>query len=369
MGHDSSRRDFLRFLSLGTAAVAGGLHRPDPARAWAGAPDRQLGVALLGLGRYSTGELGPALRETRACRLAGVVTGSPEKAAQWARDYGLPPQGLYNYENFDRIAENRDIDIVYVVTPPALHREFTLRAAKAGKHVITEKPMATSVADCDAMIAACRQAKVALSMGYRLHFDPYHQELMRLARGKDFGRFTRMTGDRGFVMKARAWRVDKKLAGGGPMMDLGIYIIQGACMAAGAAPVAVTASEEPKTRPELFDEVEERMRFTLEFPKGAVCEAVTSFNHQADRFRAEAPRGFFELTEHAFTYRGLKGATSRGPLAYPPLNQQAAQMDDFARCVRSGRKTRVPGEMGRRDIQIIAAIYEAARTGKRTLVG
>jgi glucose-fructose oxidoreductase len=364
MSDHGSRREFLRLLSLGTAAV--GLRAR--ARSWAGSGERKLGVALLGLGRYSTNQLGPALRETQACRLAGVVTGSPEKAAKWAQEYGLPAEGLYSYESFDRIAANRDIDIVYVVTPPALHPEFTVRASRAGKHVICEKPMATSVADCDAMIAACRKAKVALSIGYRLHFDPYHQELMRLGRGKDFGRFTRMTGDRGFVMKARAWRVDQKLAGGGPMMDLGIYIVQGACMAAGAAPVAVTAHEEPKTNPELFAEVEERIRFTLEFPHGATCEAVTSFSHVSDRFRAEAPRGWFELQEHAFTYRGIKAATSRGPLEYPPINQQAAHMDDFADCIRRGRKTRVPGEMGRRDIRIITAVYEAARTGKRVKV-
>ena len=357
MAHPASRREFLRLLSLGAGGVGLGA-----------APERKLGVALLGLGRYSTNQLGPALRETRRCRLAGVVTGSPEKAARWAQEYGLPKGALYSYETFDRIVENRDIDVVYVVTPPALHPEFTLRAAKAGKHVLCEKPMANSVAECDAMIEACRKAGVALSIGYRLHFDPYHQELMRLARGKDFGRFTRMTGDRGFVMKERAWRVDKKLAGGGPMMDLGIYIVQGACMAAGAAPVAVTAREEPRTRPELFDQVEEGIRFTLEFPRGATCEGFTSFNHVSDRFRAEAPRGFFELPEKAFTYRGLKCLTSRGPLEYPPLNQQAAHLDDFAECIQRGRKTRVPGEMGRRDIRIITAVYEAARTGKRVRI-
>jgi glucose-fructose oxidoreductase len=355
-----SRRDFLRLASLGSAALASGAWRPTFA-----APERKLGVALLGLGRYSSGQLGPALRETRLCRLAGVVTGSPEKGAQWAKDFSLPATSVYSYENFDRIAENKDIDIVYVVTPPALHPEFTLRAAKAGKHVISEKPMATSVADCDAMIEACRKAKVMLSIGYRLHFDPYHKEMVRLARDKDFGPLDKMTGDRGFVMKAKAWRVDKKLAGGGPMMDLGIYIVQGACMVAGAAPLAVTATEEPKTNLEIFDQVEERIRWTMEFPGGASCAAVTSFNHSSDRFKAEGKNGFFEFTEKAFTYRGLKAVTSRGPLEFPPMNQQAAQMDDFADCVLTGRPTPVPGEMGKRDMQIITAVYEAARTGKR----
>ena len=357
----------MRLASLGSVALAGGMGlRPLSAADQTPAPGaRKLGVALLGLGRYSAGQLGPALRETRLCRLAGVITGNPGKADQWARDFGLPKDCLYNYENMDRIADNRAIDIVYVVTPPGIHRDFAVRAARAGKHVISEKPMATTVADCDAMIAACAEAKVKLSIGYRLHFDPYHRELMRLARDRDFGEFRKMTGDRGFVMKARSWRIDKALAGGGPMMDLGIYVIHGACMAAdGATPVTVSAREEPKIDPALFNEVEETMRWRMEFANGAACDAVSSYSHNADWFRAEGDRGWFDLREHAFTYRGIGCVTSRGALHYdPPINQQAAQMDDFADCILTGRATPVPGELGRRDIRILAAIYEAARTG------
>src|SRR5208283_4617128 len=165
------------------------------------------------------------------------------------------------------------------VTPPALHREFVVRAAKAGKHVISEKPLATSVEDCEAMIAACRDAKVRFSVGYRLFFDPHVAELRRLARDGDFGPLMNMTGKFAFVFGERAWRVDKRLAGGGPMMDLGIYVIQAACMAQnGATPVAVTAHELPKKRPELFNEVEETMRFGLEFANGARLDGTASFN-------------------------------------------------------------------------------------------
>src|SRR5512142_2583683 len=168
-----------------------------------------------------------------------------------------------------RLADNPDIDIVYVVTPNGLHAQHTIRAAKAGKHVISEKPMANTVAECDAMIAACRDAKVKLSIGYRLHFDPYHQELMRLARDKDFGAFTKMNGAFAFVMSTPQWRAEKKLAGGGPLMDLGIYVLHAACMAAnGATPVAVTAHEEPKQRPDFFRDVEETIRWRMEFADG-----------------------------------------------------------------------------------------------------
>jgi glucose-fructose oxidoreductase len=360
---DSSRREFLRRLSLTAAALAA--ERLRAQNTSENKADRRLGVALLGLGRYSTNELGPALRQTKKCYLAGIVTGHPEKGEKWAADYKLDKKNIYNYDNLERIADNREIDIVYVVTPPALHPDFAIRVAKAGKHVISEKPMATSVADCDRMIAACKAAKVKLAIGYRLHYDLYHKELMRLAREQDFGPFTKMTGDRGFVFGERAWRIDKKLAGGGPMMDLGIYIVHGACMAAnGAAPVSVTAHEESKTKPELFNDVEETIRWTMDFPSGAKLEAVTSFNHSADQFRAEGSKGWIDFKQHAFTYRGIVCETSRGPLNYPAINQQAAHMDDFADCILTGRDTPVPGELGRRDIQIIAAIYEAARTGK-----
>lgn len=359
-----SRREFLR--GLGAAGLGIGLGRH--ARQVSGAA-RKLGVALLGLGRYSTNQLGPALRQTQLCYLSGVVTGHPEKGEKWIADYGLSRKNVYSYDNFDEIATNKDIDVVYVVTPPALHPEFAIRAAKAGKHVISEKPMATSVADCDRMIAACKAAKVKLAIGYRLYYDLYHKEMMRLAREQDFGPFMKMTGDRGFVFGQRAWRIDKKLGGGGPMMDLGIYIVHGACMAAnGAAPVFVTAYEEPKQKPELFNEVEETIRWTMGFANGAKCDAVTSFNHSADTFRIEGAKGWLHFKEHAFTYRGIICETSRGPLNYTAINQQAAQMDDFADCVLTGRKTPVPGELGRRDMQIITAVYEAARTGKRVQV-
>jgi glucose-fructose oxidoreductase len=367
---DFSRRDFLRRLSLTTAALATAPNLQGLAEALAQNKGRKLGVALLGLGRYSLNQLGPALRETKLCYLAGVVTGHPEKGEKWAADYNLDKKNIYTYDNLERIADNKEIDIVYVVTPPALHPDFVVRAAKAGKHVISEKPMATSVADCDRMIAACKAAKVKLAVGYRLHYDLYHREMMRLAREQDFGPFRKMTGDRGFVFGQRAWRIEKKLAGGGPMMDLGIYIVQGACMAAnGATPIAVTAQEEPKTKPELFNEVEETIRWTMDFPNGAKCEAVTSFNHSSDQFRIEGSKGWLEFKEHAFTYRSIVCDTSRGPLNYPAINQQAAQMDDFADCILRKHQTPVPGELGRRDIQIITAIYEAARTGKRVTVG
>ena len=334
---------------------------------------RKLGVALVGLGGYSSGQLGPALRKTEHCRLAGVVTGDRKKGLQWASRYDFPEQNVYSYDTMQQMADNPDIDIVYVVTPNSLHAEHTIAAAKAGKHVICEKPMAISVAECDAMIAACRKAGVKLSIGYRLHFDPYHRELMRLAKDPGFGPFTSAKGAFAFTMGQKVWRAEKKLAGGGPLMDLGVYVIQNACMLAGGlttpggpyvAPKTVTAKEGEKKRPEFFADVEESIRWTLEFEGGLKTEGYTSYNDQVNEFKAEAAHGWFEA-QNAFAYNGIRARTSATRLAYnPPVNQQALQMDDFALSVREGRESRVSGEMGRRDLAIIEAIYEAARTGR-----
>ena len=361
-----SRRDFLQGLSL--TAVGFALGPKKIAELLAQNNGRKLGIAMLGLGGYAANQLAPALLETKLCKLTAVVTGHPEKGETWAKNYSLKKENIYSYETFDRIADNKDVDIVYVVTPPALHPEFTLRAAKAGKHVISEKPMATSVADCERMIEACKKARVQLGIGYRMHYDLFRKELMRIVAAQEFGPFMKMSGTFSFVMGEHQWRIEKKLAGGGAMMDLGIYIVQAAMQATNATPVSVTAHEEPKQRPDFFNETEETIKFNLNFPNGATLDATTSFNGNGNSFKAEGSKGWFEMTKGAFSYNGGVGQTSRGPLKFEWINQQAAQMDDFADCVLTGRKTPVPGEMGRTHMAIITAVYEAARTGKTVKV-
>jgi glucose-fructose oxidoreductase len=332
---------------------------------------RKLGIAIAGLGGYATGQLKPALKLTQNVELRAVITGSPEKGQQWAREFGFREDYVYHYSKMSRLAENKDIDIVYVVTPNALHPEHTIAAAWAGKHVISEKPMANTVAECNAMLAACRANKVKLSIGYRLQFEPHFNELKRLAREKEFGAFTKMSGGLSFTMRTMQWRAQKALAGGGPLMDLGIYAVQAACMAAGgAAPVAITARELPKQRPEFFRDVEETIEWTMEFAGGAKGEFSTSYNQGLDRFRAEGDKGWIEFAP-AFQYGGLKVATSRGPFTpVVPPSQQAAQIDDFARCIREDRESPVSGALGRRDMVIIEAIYKsAAQGGKRIEIG
>ena len=340
-----SRRAFGAGLGA-TALVAATTGRGQAAQ-----PARKLGVALVGLGGYSTGELGPALRETRSCYLAGVVTGSPDKGQRWAREFRFPERNIFSYATMAQLANAPDIDIVYVVTPNALHARYAIAAARAGKHVICEKPFTTSVADAEAVIAACRDAKVKLSIGYRLHFDPYYGELIKLVRDKEFGDFTSASGENGHDTKGtEGWRLIKRM-GGGPLMDLGIYVIQAACMAAGeVAPVSVTAKQGPSTRPGLFSGVEESMSWTMNFANGLVCNGMASYVNPRSRndFRAQGPKGWIKIN-NAYAFRDLECVTSRGRVAYsqhPPIRQQTTQMDDFARCILEDRPSRVPGEMG-----------------------
>ena len=357
-----SRRHFL-----GTLSMAGAL-AVTPHRLFAKAESgRKLGIALVGLGRYSTGQLGPALKLTNACRLAGVVTGSPEKGIQWAEEYGFPETHIYNYDTMARMKDNPDIDIVYVVTPNSLHAEHAIAAAQAGKHVICEKPMATTVEDCDAIIAACKDAGVRLGMGYRLHYEPCHMELKRLAKTREFGPFAKMDGGFSFILSRQEWRIEKDLSGGGPLMDLGVYVIQNHFMAADdMMPVAISARELPKEKPDFFNEVEETIEWTMEFADGTQATGHTSYNQRRNDFRAEAEHGWYQI-DSAFGYEGQKAKSHLGPFAFDaPASKQALQMDAFARHVRDGAPNLVPGEMGRRDMVVIEAIYaSAAADGKR----
>src|SRR5215217_4120012 len=152
----NSRRDVLKALALGGAAT---LFSPHALLAGTSQQKTRLGVALVGLGYYSTDLLAPALQQTKNCHLAGIVTGSPDKAEAWKKKYNIPDKNIYNYQNFDSIANNPDIDVVYVVLPPSMHHEYVIKAANAGKEVWCEKPMAISAKECQEMVDACKKNK------------------------------------------------------------------------------------------------------------------------------------------------------------------------------------------------------------------
>lgn len=326
-----------------------------------------LGVALVGLGGYSTYQLGPALKETKYCHLAGMVTGSPHKLRKWYDGYNLLKGSDYNYENFDAIADNEAIDIVYVVLPNSMHAEYCIRAAKAGKHVICEKPMGLNVAECDAIIDACEKAGVKLGMGYRLHSEPYTQEVKRLVREKTFGEVRFVSADAGYYSGSSPdqWRLDSKLSGGGALVNMGVYAIQSAIYGTGQNPISV-AAQEFSTRPEYFKDTDETITAQFEFPNGAVGNITTSHNMNINRLYASCERGWYEL-EPANNYGPLKGRTSQGEISFPHKSQQALQMDDFAKHISKGTPNLAPGEMDKRDMIIVEAIYRSIKEGGKKI--
>lgn len=326
--------------------------------------DGKLGIALVGLGNYATNQLATALQQTEHCYLAGIVTGTPSKIPVWKEKYGIPDKNIYNYDNYDSIKNNPDIDIIYVVLPNNMHAEYTIRGFEAGKHVICEKPMAIQVEECDRMIAAAKKAGKHLSIGYRLHYEPFNLEMVRCGTQKIFGAIQKMSGGFGFRANPSQWRLTKKYAGGGPLMDLGIYVIQGFCYTTGMEPIAVTAQEGVKTDMERFKEVEQSLTWQMEFPGGIIAEGRTSYNDGMNFLKAEAEKGVFELTS-AYNYTGQRGTTPAGAMDLPHINQQAKQMDGIAQSIKSGQQSIVPGEMGRRDVKYLQAIYEAMRTDKK----
>jgi len=362
------RRTFVKKSAAGLAGALSALHLGLPVlSACTAPPERKLGVALVGLGSYSTHQLAPALQQTRHCYLAAIVTGTPAKAESWSKKYGIPPSHIYDYETFDRIADNPDVDIVYVVLPNALHAEYTIRAARAGKHVICEKPMATTVEDCKRMIEAVKQAGKLLQIGYRLHYEPHNREVMRLGQERVLGSVNVIESSNAFYgVGMQNWRLDRELAGGGPLMDMGIYCVQGARYTLGLDPLAVTARAF-KTHPDQFREVEETLLWTMEFPGGISANCMTSYAARSSKLFVYAEKGNFSLNP-AYGYGPLAGEVNGRPMNLPHINQQAAQMDAFALDILEGRPCRVPGEEGLKDLQVIQAIYRAMETGRRVEV-
>lgn len=366
-----SRQEFLSHLSLGVGSLMAlpgfsVFKRIKNFLAQSGrgelAREDKLGIALVGLGNYATNQLAPALQETKLCKLSGIVTGTPRKEDEWARKYDIPEDNIYNYQTFDQIADNDEIDIIYIVLPNGMHAEYTIRAAEAGKHVICEKPMATSVEDCQRMIDACNSAGKKLSIGYRLHFEPHNKEIMRIGRNEVLGPVQKMDGSHSFPLQdLNSWRVDKEMSGGGPLMDVGIYVVQAGIYTLGELPISVTARDETQNQ-ENFPEVEGTIRWEMNFPDETILYGESSYEFRGNHFRGETTDGRFEISP-AFGYGGIRGETSKGSLDFPEVNQQALQMDDFARCILEDEPTIVPGEMGKRDVRILYAIYEAAETG------
>ncbi|ATC32261.1 gfo/Idh/MocA family oxidoreductase [Caulobacter vibrioides] len=353
-------------LGAGLATGMAGL----PSGASAAEPGRKLGYAILGLGYYATRIIMPRFAECEHSRLAALVSGAPEKLKTYGEQYGIPETHRYSYETFDRIIDNPDVDIVYVITPNSLHRPFTERAAKAGKHVMCEKPMANTAADCEAMIAACKKAGRKLMIGYRSRFQAHNIEAIKLVRDGALGPVRTVVTDHGFTIgDPKQWRLNGALAGGGSLMDIGIYSLNAARYLTGEEPVAVNAMESTDRADPRFREVEDIINFQLLFPSGATANCVSAYSANCNRYRVSGPKGWVEI-DPATSYQGqamraqLGGPPASREPAPQPKNQFSAQLDHLSECILTGREPIVGGDEGLKDLRVIEAIYRAAREGR-----
>lgn len=339
--------------------------------------EKKLGFAVVGIGSLSTGQVIPGLRDaTKYCRCVAFVTGHRDKNLPVAQRLGIAPEHVYTYDNFDTIKDNPAIDVVYIVLPNSMHAEYTIRAAKAGKHVLCEKPMATSVEDCQKMIDACKAAQRKLMVAYRMQYEPLTLKLIELARSRDkIGKIAHIdavcSSNRSTNRYESVWRLQKPLAGGGALMDMGIYALQSARYLAGEEPVEVNTTHfDPPdggtTGP--FQTVEKNIVFDLKFPSGAIATITSSYAAGGNRTQLTAEKGGLDLNP-LMNYTGNRAyytptGGQRSEITYTPANHFVCEMDDFAQCVLHDKPSKTPGEEGLRDMKIIYAAYDSAKSGK-----
>lgn len=365
-----TRRDFLQKMAVATAAlpflpIIGSANKMDLFAYRVQQP--VLRVAIMGLGGYGT-RVAEAMQSCKRAKLVGVISGTPGKIKAWQSKYQIADKNCYNYDTYDSIKNNPDIDAVYVITPNALHHDAVLRVAAAGKHVICEKPMALNAKQGQQMVNACKKAGVRLLVGYRMHFEPNTLKIVGMRNAGDFGKIMFFQGLSGFrIGDPTQWRLNKSLAGGGAMMDIGIYAINGARYMTGEEPIWVTA-QETKTDPVKFKEgVDETIQFQFGFPGGAVASCLSSYNmNNLDRFFLNGQNGFAEL-QPATGYGPIKGRTHKGDLAPSLVTHQTIQMDEMAGIILEDKKPVIPvdGEEAVKDLKLIDAIYEVCKTGKK----
>jgi len=366
----TSRRDFLEkiavsaiglpFLSFANSACT------ENASVVADGP--VLRVAIMGLGSYGT-RVAEAMQSCTRAKLTGVISGTPSKIKKWQSKYNIPEKNCYNYENFDNIKNNPDIDAVYVITPNGLHKDQAIRVANAGKHVICEKPMAVNAKDGQEMVDACKAANVKLLIGYRIHFEPKTLEIVRMRMDGEFGKVKFFQGLSGFTIgDPNQWRLNKALSGGGSLMDIGIYAINGSRYMIGEEPIWVTAQETKIDTAKFKEGVDQTIQFQLGFPSGAVASCLSTYDmNNLDRFFVTGEKGY-GLLNPSTGYGPIEGETHKGKLNHPHKTHQTVQMDEMAAIIFEGKKPVLPvdGEEGVRDMKVIDAIYEAIRTGKST---
>lgn len=336
-------------------------------------PDKRVGFAVVGLGRLSLGEALPAFAHSLKAKVVALVSGTPEKMRTVASQYGIEDAACYSYEDFDAIAENPAIKAVYIVLPNGMHREFTERAARAGKHVLCEKPMSVSSSEAKKMIDACAAADVKLMIAYRIRYEAYNMRLAEMVRDGRFGRLVGITAVNVQTVAEdgeKQWRHKRAMAGGGSLPDIGLYCLNTARFLTGEEPVEVTASIYSPPNDPRFAEVEETVSFTLRFPSGTIANCLTSYGARDDKHQRLNFASAVADMPNAYLYKGQQlvvtqrdgDATSEARLTLDAGDQFAAEIDHMATCIIEGKTPRTPGEEGLRDHVLMEAIYRAAAT-------
>ena len=327
--------------------------------------DRKIGIAVLGLGGYAQGQMLPAFARAKRVMIAGLISGTPAKLADLGEKYDVPAKSRYGYKEMDRIADDASIDAVYVVTPPGTHPEFTLRAARAGKHVLCEKPMAATSAQGREMIEACRKAGKLLMIGYRSLFEPHNLRAIKACKSGELGKLRSVISEHGFSAPRGAWRTDQALAGGGALWDIGIYGVSAARYLTGEDPTEVTAFTDKLADDERFREVDDVTHMVLRMPGGSLASVSTGYSWSGmNNYRVVGTRGSL-VAEPATSYGG-NWLTIRGKTAEVPEGDQfSAMLDHFGEAILAGAKTtRAPGEMGLVDLLILEGALRSAKEGR-----
>jgi predicted dehydrogenase len=365
-----SRRDFTKLSAAGLAAdLAAGLAPHLHAETLADAGDRQIGYAIIGLGRISDHFMA-GIQGTTNSKVTALVSGHPEKAAKYAAKYGVPQSSIYNYENMDAMRENKSVDAVYIGLPNSMHAEYTIRSAKAGKHVLCEKPMAITVPECSAMIEACKTANVKLMIAYRCHYEPTNLRAVKLIRDGAIGKIQVIQAAFGFSSGKTEWRLTKALGGHGPMFDVGIYCLNATRYLTGEEPTDFSAVAYSDPNDPRFREVEGSVSWISKFPSGAIANCTTTYAAPMDGyFRVHGTDGWIEVNP-AFVYDGLhlKGQSFAGGkyAAYDEPNPEKdpahfqREADHFSDCILHNKTPQSPGEEGLRDMTYIREIYRSA---------
>lgn len=386
------RRDFLRYAASLAALSAPALpalaneqdritfppidaktEKPEktepPADPW----DQRIGIAVVGLGRISVNEMLPAFAQSKHAKPVALVSGDRAKALKIAHQYNIPESHVLDYKDYDKLAQMADVQGVYIGLPNSMHMEYTVRAARAGKHVLCEKPMAPSVADCQTMIDACKKANRKLMIAYRSQYETLDRALVEMVRDKKLGELQEFISVNSQNMgDPNHWRLKRALAGGGPLPDVGLYCINAARFISGEEPVEVMGSVVMKPNDPRFKEVEESCQFTLRFPSGFVATCSSSYAaHKSQMFRLNGSDAWAEMSP-AYAYSGIKlkvarvvdGHDQASDIQIEAKNQFAAEMDHFAQCVKQDQTPHTPGEEGLQDQRIMEAIYESARKGR-----